>query len=341
VKRLAAGGATDEELVKAKDQILKGFAFEFDNSMKVIARLMSYEYYGYPRDYLQQYHAHIIKVSNSDVARVAKQYLKTDQFAVLFVGDGKYEAPLTTLGAIRDIDITIPAPKQKELAAATPESIARGRKLLGAARSAMGGAALSGVKDYTLILEAKVDTPGGPMNLKMENSASAGGKFLQKIQTPMGEMKIGFDGDSAWMSGGGHTQDLPGSQKAEYQNSSMRETIWLLQRQEETLTVQSLGVADFEGTKAEAVVLSDPARKLEVTLYLDPSTNMIIGKRYVSAAMGPPTETDEVYSDYRDVNGIKAPYKTAVWQGGKMKGEMTVSEVRINPGIPDTAYKKP
>lgn len=110
VKRMAGGGATGDEVARAKDSILKGFAFEFDHTRKIISRLMAYEYYGYPKDYLQQYHARITQVSKDDVARVARKYLTPGKFAVLFSGNGQYEAPLGSLGAVTPIDITIPPP---------------------------------------------------------------------------------------------------------------------------------------------------------------------------------------------------------------------------------------
>jgi zinc protease len=110
VKRMAEGGATDDEVTRAKDSILKGFAFEFDHTRKIIGRLMTYEYYGYPKDYLQQYHARITQVTKDDVARVARRYLTPDKFAVLFSGNGQYEAPLASLGAVTPLDITIPPP---------------------------------------------------------------------------------------------------------------------------------------------------------------------------------------------------------------------------------------
>src|ERR1035438_178341 len=44
-----------------------------------------------------------------DVERVAKIYLKSDQFAILVLGKEKdFEAPLTSLGKVTRIDITIP-----------------------------------------------------------------------------------------------------------------------------------------------------------------------------------------------------------------------------------------
>ena len=88
------------------------FAFEFDHTSKIIGRLMAYEYYGYPRDYLQRYHTRITQVTRDDVARVARQYLTPGKFAVLFSGNGHYEAPLDSLGPVKPVDITIPPPKQ-------------------------------------------------------------------------------------------------------------------------------------------------------------------------------------------------------------------------------------
>jgi hypothetical protein len=43
---------------------------------------------------------------------VARQYLALGKFAVLFSGNGRYEAPLDSLGPVKLIDITIPPPKQ-------------------------------------------------------------------------------------------------------------------------------------------------------------------------------------------------------------------------------------
>jgi zinc protease len=109
IDALAQGGVTDEEMARAKDSILKGFAFEFDSMGKIMRRLMSYDYYGYPADYLQRYTENIERVTKTDVARVARQYLKSDQFVVLVLGkEQKFERPLSTLGQVTKIDVTIP-----------------------------------------------------------------------------------------------------------------------------------------------------------------------------------------------------------------------------------------
>jgi zinc protease len=109
IQTLAASGATDDEINRAKDSILKGYAFEFDNYGKVVRRIMAFEYYGYPADYLQNYMENIRKVTKEDVQRVAGQSLNNDKFITFVLGNQKdFDKPLTTLGEVTTIDVTIP-----------------------------------------------------------------------------------------------------------------------------------------------------------------------------------------------------------------------------------------
>lgn len=343
IENMAAKGATDDELTRAKDSVLKGFAFDFDSTGKIVQRMVSYDYYGYPRDYLQQYRAQIEKVSHSDVVRVAKQYLKTDQLAILVVGKEKgIDQPLSSLGPVKTIDITIPKPAQEALAAATPESIAKGKALLRGVRQATGGAALDQVKDYTTIANLTISMPQGELALKMESTMSFAGRMLTKMSTPMGEMVQGFDGQAMWMRTPQGAQDMPASQRGELEGGFFRDTISLLRNHENpAYTVQALGPSEVDGKPAEGVAVSDPARKLQLRLWIDPKTNLLVKKTYVAALLGAPGEIEEIYSDYREAGGLKLPFKILLNRSGKKFGEQTVTEIKINPGVEESAYKKP
>lgn len=108
---LAKKPITDDEIKRAKDSILNSFIFRFDSPGKVLQEKMAYEFYGYPLDFLERYQAAIGKVTKEDVARVAAKYIHRDQMSVLVVGNsGEFDKPLSTLGAVNKIDITIPAP---------------------------------------------------------------------------------------------------------------------------------------------------------------------------------------------------------------------------------------
>ena len=102
---------SDEELTRAKNNILNSFIFEFDTPEKVLREKMSYEFYHYPLDFLERYRTEVEKITADDVERVARKYLHRDQMAVLVVGNpAEFDKPLSTLGPVQKVDITIPPP---------------------------------------------------------------------------------------------------------------------------------------------------------------------------------------------------------------------------------------
>ena len=112
---------TDDEIQRAKDAILNAFIFRLDSPDKILGERMTYEYYGYPPDWLDKYQAEIKKVTAADVNRVAAKYLHKDQLAVLVVGNTKeFDKPLSSLGSVKQIDITIPPPPAEKATRTTP-----------------------------------------------------------------------------------------------------------------------------------------------------------------------------------------------------------------------------
>jgi zinc protease len=104
---------TDEELARAKDNILNSFLFRYDTREKVLDARVRLEFYGYPANYLETYRAALEKVTVADLSRVAKKYIHPDKLAVLVVGNGpeiKPELDELKLGPVQTIDITIPMP---------------------------------------------------------------------------------------------------------------------------------------------------------------------------------------------------------------------------------------
>jgi zinc protease len=98
-----------DELKKAKDGLLNSFVFRFDSKAKVLRERMAYEFYSYPADFLERYRAGIEKVTQEDVARVARRHMHKDRLAVLVVGKASdFDRPLSSFGPVTDVDITIP-----------------------------------------------------------------------------------------------------------------------------------------------------------------------------------------------------------------------------------------
>src|SRR6266849_2220548 len=122
IDKLKTNPISDAEMARAKDSILNAFVFNFDAPDKVLRERMAYEYYGYPADFLERYRAGIEKVTTVDVARIIPKYLHKDQLAVLVVGNtAEFDKPLSSLGPVAEIDITIPPPPGDK-SEATPAS---------------------------------------------------------------------------------------------------------------------------------------------------------------------------------------------------------------------------
>jgi len=109
VEKIRRDEVADEELALAKESFLNSFVFNFDTEGEIVGRLLTYEYYGYPADFLFETRAQVEKVTKADVLRVAKEHLHPDKVQILVVGNpDEFDQPLSTLGEVKTIDITIP-----------------------------------------------------------------------------------------------------------------------------------------------------------------------------------------------------------------------------------------
>jgi len=65
--------------------VLNSFVFNFDRPTKTLSRMVTQDYYGYPRDFLFQYQKAVATVTKADILRVAKEYLKPEDFTIVAV----------------------------------------------------------------------------------------------------------------------------------------------------------------------------------------------------------------------------------------------------------------
>ena len=112
---LATRPMTEEELERAKGDILNSFLFRYDTREKVLAEQVRLEFYGYPPDYLETYEAAIRKVTVADLNAAAKKYIHPDKLAILVVGNKAEIQPglnsitdALKLAPAQPIDISIP-----------------------------------------------------------------------------------------------------------------------------------------------------------------------------------------------------------------------------------------
>ena len=106
---------TDAEVELGKSSILNSFIFNSDSPAEVLGQQITFEYYGQPVDWLDRYRAGIDKVTTAQVAAAAKKYLHPDKLSILVVGPEKgRDKPLSALGTVKQLDITIPEPPEEK-----------------------------------------------------------------------------------------------------------------------------------------------------------------------------------------------------------------------------------
>jgi zinc protease len=335
VDKIRTSEVTDEELQTAKDTVENGFVFNFDRPSKTLNRLVQYEYYGYPRDFIFQYQKAIAAVTKADVLRAAKEHFKPADFTYVAVGNPKeFGTPLTALGMkITPIDLTIPEPKQE--AAKTDElSLAKGKALLLEVQKALGGSEkLAAVKDLQYSAELEVQTPGGPggpvgMKAKQTNSFLMPNTMRQEIELPFGKQQMYSDGRSGWLAGMQGARDLPPPVLAQVRGEIFRQLTGLaLSDRDPNRTVNYAGDGILEISSK-----SGESARLQV----DEKTGMPLKLSYQEGAQS----VEDQYSDWRDVAGLHLPFALTVTQDGKKYADVKIQEYKVNSGLTQQALSK-
>lgn len=342
IKRITESEVTDNELELAKNGYLNSFAFKFDSVDKILERLMVYQYYGYPDDFLQRTRAAIEKVTKQDILDVAKRRLHPDKMVILAVGDaGKFDKPLSTLGAVNTIDITIPEPKEAA-PEASQESSDKAADIVSKVLKAVGGKdKVLAVKNISNAFKASVTTPGGDMVLDAKLVLAYPDRMRLDVVTPMGTMVQVLDRDKGWMSGPQGVMDLQASQAEELRKQIQFDQLSVLKALASgSAGAQYIGEIDLDGKKVHDVIVTMGDDAI-AHLYVDPSDNMVVGNMRKMVTMEGPTDVTEAYSDFRDVNGIKMSFASVQRAGGKTISSTKVTEIKINPPLDAATFQKP
>jgi len=338
---LKTNPATPEELTKAKESILNSFVFRFDSKEKVMRERMTYEFYGYPADFLEKYRAGIEKVTQQDVSRVAHQYVHKDQLAVLVVGKPEdFDRPLSSFGTVTTLDITIPGTTagKKEGAVA---SNAAGKALLAKVVAGLGSEdKIRALKSLRQKLNLDANTPQGEIALEGEQAVIFPDRVWQKFETPMGDMTMVFSPTASFMVTPMGAQDMPASQSDELQNEMKRDPFLVAQHADDPQYAFVAGASEKIG-EVEAQILDVNAGGAEVRWFVDPQSGRILRATWKS--MGPAGPGDMVadYADWKPVSGLTLPFKVTRTRNGEKEATVELKDVEINPTVDPKLFEKP
>ncbi len=345
IDNLARQPITDQEIKAAKDAILNAFIFHLDSPDKVLAERVTYEFYGYPADWLDKYAVEIQKVTAADVNRVAAKYVHRDQLAVLVVGNTKeFDKPLSSLGPVKEIDITIPPPPgaKKDESAKPAASNEEGKALAAKVVAAMGGEAkLATIKALKAKLTITQKTPQGDFPMQMETVIVFPDHLHAEMQTPAGAMNIVVTPDAAFMAVPGQgMRDFPASQKAETLEQIKRDPIFIASHWKDPNVFFNAGGTEKVGD-INARIVDVNAAGAAIRWFVDPQSGHILKETYKTLNQDGPVQGETDMDDWEPINGLNIPMVRHNKQNGQDSSTAEYTALEINPAVDPKLFEKP
>lgn len=349
--RIARERVTEQELGKAKNFLAGLFQLRLETPESLATIVLDAVNYGFDYAYLNAYRDRLLSVTAEQVQEVARKYARPDDLAIVLVGNASaFEKEVARFGPVErlaytDVDFTRPDLKREKPAAvaASPEDVARAREILADARRALGGReALAAIRDVSISGDVTVSTPFGEFKGEQRMIVQWPDRLRVEVRLPQMTIVQVLDGDSGWVSTPMGTQEVPAPVVRELRAALGRFFFHLLRVEErEGVTVSYGGSEAVEGKPADVLRYTDGEHSF--TLYVEAASHLPLKLTYqgTDPFSGTRAEFEEVYADYREVAGVKYPFRTLTRQGGKRFAELVVSEVKINAGVPEEMFKRP
>jgi hypothetical protein len=379
--RLQREPVSERELADAKAYMTGSFPLTIETPDQIAMQVLNVVFYGLPIGELQTYRERVNAVSVDDVQRVARAYLKPDRLSVVLVGNvAAFDKDLKGVGFnsyetvdLANLDLTAAdfkrtprrpgaavQPRLRPIAyqrrspppipATTAEEGAGARALLERAIAAKGGLeklrAVRSITAGTSTVVTSQDPPSPRLGgAGVEADATTYLVFPDRVRidtTVHGVTTLQvYDGNHAWVRGPSGVFEVPAGAIRDLKVSLRRNPILLLLAAERgTVRARLLpDIKDDTGTIRRALELSgtdlDP-----VVLYIDPDTGLISKETYLAGGPGQPL-IEELFSEYRPVDGVQVAYVTTIRRGGQAILEQRVRDITINGPLDSTLFERP
>lgn len=164
----------------------------------------------------------------------------------------------------------------------------------------------------------------------------APGKMYATMTTPRGSMNLGFNGTEGW------TSTPQGAHEANGPEAIMLAT--------EAQINPSAAIADYKPKRLFAtakvgntdtwVVLTTTPDGNQEGLFFDQQSGLLIRRLFRDRTVFGALQVEADYSDYRDADGVKIPFKT-VWYMNGQTSTYTVTSVKNNVPVDDSKFEPP
>ncbi len=328
IKKIRTEKVTDEMLANVKAGYVGKFVMQIEKPQTVAGYALRIKTQGLPEDFYENYIKNINAVTAEDVMAAANKYFLEDKIRVVIVGKGSDVIPgLEKLKIPMFYFDKFGAPTKKPVmkkAVATGVTV---KTVLDSYIKAIGGEkSVKGVKSISSIAGGEIQ--GTP--LEMTSKVTSSNKLAVEMKAMgMSIMKQVVNEKGAYVMQQGQRKDLDGEKLSDTKEGAMPFPE-LTMAAKATITLD--GIESFNG--ADAYVIKDG----KTTHYYDVITGLKLGKAVTQEANGQKMTQITNYGDYKEVKGIKVPYKVSM-AFGPQEIEFKTSEVKINEGVSDADFQ--
>jgi hypothetical protein len=182
-------------------------------------------------------------------------------------------------------------------------------------------------------------TPSGQAKVSATAYVRYPGQFRIDAVGPDGLRIQSFDNGTAWMSDGKAADDVPPVIVRALEASVQRDIIaLLLALKDKRLTPRRAADTTVKGTQISTLEVDLNAAG-RVSLAFDSATGLLLSQRYGGDGKEPATE--ESFTDYRTVQGLRVAHQASVRREGQFPVERVVRTFEINVPIEPAFFRKP
>ncbi|MFP9112475.1 M16 family metallopeptidase [Flavobacterium sp. RHBU_3] len=321
IKKIRTDLVTPEELSVAKAKYIGSFVMQVEKPGTVARYALLTQTQGLPEDFYKNYIKNIEAVTAEDIRAAAQKYFSADRARIIIVGKAADVLPgLEKRGIpIQYFDKWGKKAEKPVLSKPIPAGVTAKTVLDGYIKAVGGEKALKAVK--TLSTKATASVQGTALELTTKVSADHK-QFVEMKVMGMSMMKQVVNDKSGYMSQQGQKMDITGDELKDMQASAVPfEELGFLTNKDVKLT----SIEQVNGADAYVV------KKGETSYLYDVKTGYKVAEIHVEGEGAEKRTQTTYYSDYKDVKGIKVPFKVLMNVGFDL--DLTVGEVKINEGV--------
>ncbi|PQB08409.1 peptidase M16 [Polaribacter filamentus] len=326
INRIRYEKVTSEELKNSKEEYIGGFVMDVQKPRTVANFALNIERYNLPKDFYANYIKNIKAVTLDDVQNAAIKYFRGDKAKIIITGKG-----IDVLKNLENTDYVIKYfdtygnPTEKPaMTLPIPEGMTAAN-VIDKYITAIGGEdKVMAIKTTMMVANATIQ--GTP--LVMTSKSSAPNKISQEIAV-MGNVmqKSIFDGEKGYSESRGQRTDMEGDDLEEAKEGNA--IISDLNYKSGTL----LRIEPIDGRNT--IVLKHKDNEV----FYDMETGLKV--KSIKVTKGPDgadVKIPTLFSDYKEVNGVKFPY-SIIQKMGPMELNFEIQEIKVNEGVTDADFK--